>query len=293
MKQKRGWFCVILLALAPFFLIAKPAMAAEKPLIFGVFPYLSGYSVVSKFADLRDYLAAELKRPVQVYTAPDFRTFIERTQRGDYDIALTAPHLARLAILEANYAPLATYKSTLQTLIVAKKDGPFTRLADLRGKSIAIPDRLAIVTMLGTQLLREAGLRDVQDYTLVATLSHSSAALSVQRGQHDAAIIGSNPFSQLTQDAQAGLRILASSAPIPTQYYIAHKRLGSRQITRLQSLLITFAENTPSGQKFIEENHVLGIEAASGDELKQMDDSVNQVKRLLKKNGRPNPTDPK
>lgn len=290
MKQKRGLFCVILLALAPFFLLAKPSVAAEKPLILGIFPYLSGYSVVSKFAPLRDYLAAELKRPVQVYTAPDFRTFIERTQRGDYDIALTAPHLARLAILEANYAPLATYASTLQTLIVVKKDAPYTTLADLHGKSIAIPDKLAIVTLLGTQLLARANLRQDRDYTLVVTLSHSSAALSVQYGQNDAAIIGSNPFNQLTPEEQAGLRVLARSAPIPTQYYIAHKRLGSRQIARLQSLLVTFAKNTPSGQKFIEENHFLGITASAGDELKQLDDSVNEVKSLLEKHGRTNAT---
>lgn len=287
MKQ---FFRVFLLVLAPVFLLPTQSMAVEKPLILGVFPYLSGYSVVSKFTPLRDYLAAELKRPVQVFTAPDFRTFIERTQRGDYDIALTAPHMARLAILEANYAPLATYKATLQAFIVVKRDAPYTTLADLRGKSIAIPDRLAIVTLLGTRMLRAANLRENQDYSLVVTESHNSAALSVQHGQHDAAIIGSTPFKQLTPEVQASLRILANSEPLPTQYYIAHKRLGSRQITRLQSLLVTFAENTPDGQKFIEENHVLGIKSSAGDELKQLDDSVNEVKRLLEKHGQTNAT---
>lgn len=288
MTKTRALFRVLLLALAPFFLLTIPSLAAEKPLILGVFPYLSGYSVVSKFTPLRDYLAAELKRPVQVYTAPDFRTFIERTQRGDYDIALTAPHLARLAILEANYASLATYKATLQTLIVVKKDAPYAKLADLRGKSIAIPDKLAIVTLLGTQLLRAANLRENQDYALLVTQSHNSAALSVQHGQHDAAIIGSTPFNQLAPEVQAGLRILASSASIPTQYYIAHKRLGSRQITQLQSLLVTFAENTPPGQKFIEENRFLGIKASAGDELKQLDDSVKEVKNMLEKHDQTN-----
>jgi phosphonate transport system substrate-binding protein len=276
-----------LLVLTAFILLAQPATAAEKPLILGVFPYLSGYSVVNKFTPLRDYLAAELKRPVQVYTAPDFNTFIERTRRGDYDIALTAPHLARLAILDDGYVPLATYKATLQTMVVVKKDAPYTTLADLRGESIAIPDKLAIVTLLGTQLLRKENLRPGQDYTLVATQSHSSAALSVQYGQQDAAIVGSNPFNQLAPETLDRLRILASSSPLPTQYYIAHKRLGSRQIARLQSLLVTFAE-TPSGQIFIGENRFLGIKTSSGDELKQLDDSVNEVKRLLEKPGQSN-----
>lgn len=278
----------ILLTLTAFIL---PATAAEKPLILGAFPYLSGYSVVNKFTPLRDYLAAELKRPVQVYTAPDFNTFIERTRRGDYDIALTAPHLARLAILDDGYVPLATYKATLQALIVVKKDASYTTLADLRGKSIAIPDKLAIVTLLGTQLLRKENLRPGQDYTLVATQSHSSAALSVQYGQQDAAIVGTNPFNQLTPEIQTGLRILATSSPNPTQYYIAHKRLGGRQIARIQSLLVTFAE-TPSGQKFIEENRFLGIKLSSGDELKQLDDSVNEIKRLLEKTGQANASRP-
>ncbi len=263
-------------------LIPLHSWAAQKPLILGVFPYLNSYLVVSKFAPMRDYLASQLGRPVQIYTAADFRTFIERTQKGEYDIVLTAPHLARMAIQEGVYIPLATYKAQLTGMIIVKQDSPFARLSDLRGKSIAIPDKLAIVTMLGKQMLRDAGLQADKDYKLVVTRSHSSAALSVIHHQQDAAIIGSTPYKQLSQEDQAQLRILAQTPAHPTQYYIAHKRLGARQLEQIQTALVQFANSTEAGQKFIAENQLEGMLKSNGEELKKLDPFVNEVKTLQK-----------
>lgn len=263
-------------------LIPLHSWAAQKPLILGVFPYLNSYLVVSKFAPMRDYLASQLGRPVQVYTATDFRTFIERTQKGEYDIVLTAPHLARMAILEGNYVPLSTYKAQLSGMIIVNQNSSFMQLSDLRGKSLAIPDKLALVTMLGKQVLQDAGLQADKDYKMVVTRSHSSAALSVRHHQQDAAIIGSNPYKQLPPEDQAQLRILAQTPAFPAQYYIAHKRLGTHQLKQIQAALVQFANSTQAGQNFIAENKLEGILNSDGEELKKLDPFVIEVKTLQK-----------
>lgn len=279
--QPIRWLYALLLAGLGLLGMAQAWAAAPKPLVMGIFPYINSYAVVSQFVPVRDHLATQLGRPIQVFTASDFRSFFERTQKEEYDIVLTAPHFARLAITEANYVALATYKAELNSVIIVKRDSPIQQLSELRGKSIAVPDKLAIVTMLGTQLLREAGLQPDKDYQLVVTRSHSSAALSVQSSQHAAAIIGSTPFKQLPQEQQDGLRIIGTSATLPTQYYLAHKRLGGRQIEQIRSALLQFAEKTPAGQKFIEDSHYGGIRASNGAELKKMDIFSLEVKRLL------------
>lgn len=279
--QALRWLTMLLWAGFSLLGTAQVWAAAPKPLVMGIFPYMNSYAVVSKFVPVRDYLASQLGRPIQVFTAPDFRTFIERTQKGEYDIALTAPHFARMAINEANYVALATYKSELKGVVIVKRDSPIRQLAELRGKSVAVPDKLAIVTMVGTQLLRDAGLQPDNDYTLVVTRSHSSAALSVLNGQHAAAIIGSAPYKQLPQEQQDGLHIIGASTAFPTQHFIAHKRLGDSQIEQIRLALLQFAEKVPAGRQFIEDNHFLGIRASDGTELKNMDAYVLEVKRLL------------
>ena len=74
----------------------RPAACADKPLVFGVFPNMTAKQIVETYQPLATALEKKLQRRVIVYSARDFRTFVERTRKGEYDILLTAPHLAWL-----------------------------------------------------------------------------------------------------------------------------------------------------------------------------------------------------
>ncbi|MBK7415968.1 MAG: hypothetical protein IPJ38_13465 [Dechloromonas sp.] len=50
-------------------------------------------------------LERELKQPIQLLTAPDFETFVKRVVDGEYDVAVLAPHYARLATRNSATAP--------------------------------------------------------------------------------------------------------------------------------------------------------------------------------------------
>jgi phosphonate transport system substrate-binding protein len=264
-------------------LLLVPALAAAerlKPLEIGVFPNLSARAVVAMYQPLRDFLEKSLGRPVQVYTAPDFRTFVERTRGGEYDVLVTAPHLARLAQIESGYIPLANYASPLRALVVVPGRARFSSLEDLHGRTVSVPDRLAVISMVGVQLLRDHGLSPETGLRLVYAKSHTNAALSVLREEADAAVIGSAPFNQLPEDVRAGLRVLAATEPVPNQFYLASRRLPPELVAAIGRSLEEFAVS-PGGRRFMETNRFGGLKGTSEGDLKKMDPYAKEVRRLL------------
>ncbi|MDD5329623.1 MAG: phosphate/phosphite/phosphonate ABC transporter substrate-binding protein [Sulfuricella sp.] len=259
---------------------AAVATAAEAPLSVGVFPYLSARSLLTLYQPLHQYLEKELGVPVQFYTAPDFKTFVQRTHQHQYQVVITAPHLARLAQTESGYVPLANYASELRAVVVVAMASPIVSLDELRSKVVAVPDRLAVIPMIGLQLLRERGLRAEADFRLRASQTHGNAVLAVRRGEADAAVVGSLPLSQLPGEVQDEMRTLAVSGPIPSQFIMADPRLPPKLIERLRRALIAFP-TTPEGERFVEENGMGGIQAAKESDLKKLDAYAHEVRVLL------------
>ena len=132
------------LSMAAFSRHATAAETTTKPLEIGIIPNISTHALFAAYQPLRLYLEQQLGRPVILLTAPDFKTFYERTGKGDYDLAITPPHLARLAEIESGYVPLTTYQNGLDAILLVAKNSPIRAVAELRGKNIGVPDLLAL-----------------------------------------------------------------------------------------------------------------------------------------------------
>lgn len=275
MKKRFARFLSGLLAL-----YAAAAIAAEPPLSVGVFPYLSARSLLTLYQPLRQHLEQELGMPVQFYTAPDFETFVQRTHQHQYQVVITAPHLARLAQTESGYVPLANYTRELRAVIVVAKNSSITNIGDLRGKVVAVPDRLAVIPMIGLEILRERGLQADIDYRLRASQTHGNAILAVRRGEAQAAVVGSLPLAQLPGEVQRDVQTLAMSGPISSQFFMADPGLTPKRIEQISRALIGFPA-TPSGKRFVDENGMGGIQAAKESELKKLDVYAREVRALL------------
>ena len=272
-----------LLLLAPW----GGLFAAEaKPLLFGLFPNLSPRILVATYQPMRDYLEAELGRPVELVTAANFETFSRHILAREYDLMVAAPHLARLGQLDAGYHLLAHYRQPIQAWVVVSADSEIRDLRGLSGKRVAIPDRLAIMSSLGTEMLAKAGLQVDRHYRMYEAKSHNNAALSVLNRQADAAVIGSIPFQQLTKEVRDRLRVIDKSKPIPSQYFAASGKLSGQERARIARALLRFAD-TSGGKAFIERYGMLGIVAARQDELKEMDGQARQVRRWLEETPSP------
>lgn len=260
-----------------------PALVrADSFLALGVFPNMSARAIVTLYQPMQAHLEKALNQRVQIQSAPDFRSFVERTLNREYDVVVIAPHLARLVQQDGGFIPLFGYSQELHAMVVVAKSSAIRTTDDLRGKIVALPDRMAVMPVLGQRLLRERGLQSDVDYQLLLAVSHSNAAFSVQRGEAQGAIIGSVPFAQLSGELRDSLRVIAESEPIPNQFILANPGLPAARVEALRKALLDFAA-APEGKRFFETNGFGGLKPATDADLKKMETYAKDVRMLLKR----------
>lgn len=277
-RRAPAWIGVMLGCL----LLAGGARATEPaPLTFGVFPNLTARQIVSTYRPLADALEKRLQRRVVLFSARDFRTFAERTRDGEYDLVLTAPHLAWLARQDAGYRPLLKYARPVRGLLVVKADAPFDAPAALRGRTIATADALAVAVLATQAELTKSGLRPGLDYRTVDSGTHLNAVMQVVNGRADAAMLGLHPYTLLPADLRPQLRILAETAPLSSLMYLTHPRLRDADAQAVRGALLDFAA-TPEGRTFMRRGGYGGFTDVDGSELHAFRRYALQAQEMLR-----------
>lgn len=264
--------------------ILSPALtaAAENAdaIEFGILPTLSARTILTTYQPLRVYLEQHLKRPVQFVTAPDYRIYIERTQRGDYPYLITASHFARLAQKEAGYQPLVRVKRELDAMLVTDKRSGITTIEGLRGKSVSTPDSLAITSMLAVELFRAHGMSPGRDVNLHAQTSFNSALIAMHNGESAAAITAATALKQMPAEVRENLVVLATTKSVPHNVCLASSKVPPHEAAEMTRLLLAFG-NTPAGEAFFRDTGFVGFVRSTEDDLVALDAYMVDLKRQL------------
>jgi phosphonate transport system substrate-binding protein len=232
--------------------LAEPVLeqaATQRPLQFGLLPYVSTRKLFAYYAPMKKYLEATLGRPVHMSTAPDFATYIERARQGTYDLYHTAPHFAAQAEHEFGYRRVSRFMRELDGSIIVARDGPIKRPEDLRGRTMLTPDALAIVTFLGEQWLRDNGLRPGLDVEVKNSPSHNNAILAVVRGEAEAAVTSAAEFENMPKKITNKLRILTSTQKVPHMMFMAGPHLSEAEFLRLRKAMLAYTADG-AGKRF-------------------------------------------
>ena len=238
-----------------------------EPLQFGILPSRSTVTLMRNYAPLKSYLEHTLKREIIISTAPDFPEFLRRTGANEYDFVLTAPHFAKLAEDQHGFVRLAKIQDPLSGVFLVEKTSPYQKITDLRGKTLAILNNLAMVTLLGEQQLTRLGLQLGRDINISNSPSHTSAALAVVHGETDAALISEWAFKILPTADKDHLRILAHTKAGPNVMFMANRRLGTNEITRLRDALLHFNEDQINSAAFSHNTSYSGIGSILGQDM--------------------------
>lgn len=265
----------VLLALA-----SLPAAGAEPPLVLGVFPHLTPRQIIATYQPLADALETRTGRRVALFSARDFRAFVERTRRGDYDLVLTAPHLAWLAQRAPGYRPLLKYAHPPRGLLVVRTDSPFDRPSGLRGRTIATSDASALAVLAIQAELAGHGLKREIDYRTVEAGTHVNAVMQVVNGRADAAVLGLHPYRLLPQDLRQPLRVIAETPPLSGLTFLAHPRLPDAELQALRETLLDFGAS-PAGQTFLQRGGYGGFAAVDRRELDAFRGYALQVQEMM------------
>lgn len=254
------------------------ATAADAEFNFGVFPQLSIRVMVETYQPLANDLGKAIKQPVNLTSAADFVTFHTRTRNREYDLVLTAPHLAWLAWKEGGYRPMLTYLEPARGILIVRADSPYQQIADLRGKTIALPDPLAVVNIRMEKMLEKAGLLLGRDLTKIEAGSHTNAATHVNQGQADAAVVGVLAYLRLPKEVRDNLRVIAETPAMPSHVYLVHPRTTPARERAIAQAIEQFTRSE-AGQTFLQKGGFGGVRALKKNELKQVEGDARELKR--------------
>lgn len=230
-------------------LVIPTAFAAEPPLILGVHPYLPPKEIQERFAPLAAHLGKVLGRPVVVRVGRDYDQHITAIGKDQIDIAFLGP--APYVTLVKTYGPkplLARLevngKPRLVGVIVTRRDSPLRKLSELKGKRFAFGDPQSTMSHVVPQrMLEQAGVPEKALAGHKFLGAHKNVVLGVLAGDYDAGAVKSEVYDEY---AAKGLRILATSPPVPEHVFVTRADLPREQIEQLRNTLLTL-KSTPNG----------------------------------------------
>ena len=244
----------LLIGVLAFLAISSSAAAQEqKELTLWIHPYLPATELVKRFTPLADYLAKELKQPVHIRVQKSFQSHVDFVGQDQADIAFMGP--APYIVIRKSYGakPLLAKleesdTSFLHGVIAVRLESPITSLADLKGKSFAFSDPFSTMGYIVPRaMLAQAGVPVSQLGRHDFLNSYSDVALAVLGGYFDAGALKDDIFAEYEK---RGLRVLATSEPVPPHLFLARATLPAQLVERLRALLYE-VNNCPDRQKIL------------------------------------------
>jgi len=257
-----------------------PAWAqTQEPIKLGLLPIFSARTLIGHYQPVRSYLERELQRPVVLLTAADFRHFYRDLAAGEFDLAVSAPHMARLAQTEHGMLPLAIYRNTSRAVLIAAKARPVTDIQQLRGQRLATFDPMALNVRRALAWLAEQGLVAGRDFQVIVTRSHTSVAHAVSQGEALLGVTAPTGHRAWTPEMRQDLEIYRQLPPVPSLVWLAHPRLAAHA-PRLRAALLRFPD-TPEGRLFFGITGYEGLREPRPGELEGLETDARELARLL------------
>ncbi|RMG35991.1 MAG: phosphate/phosphite/phosphonate ABC transporter substrate-binding protein [Gammaproteobacteria bacterium] len=247
------------------------APQAEPGLVLLVHPFDTPSRLLERFSPITEHLSKALGKPVKLEIARTYIDQIRRIAEGQADLAYMGPtpfFRAQDFYLEADkdkLIPLAEEvidgQATYRSVIVTRKDGPVHRIEDLNGHLMAFGAHHSYSShYVPRVLLLQHGidLYRLKDYAYLGR--HERVALAVLHGDFDAGGLRLDVAKQYLERTP-GLRILATSPPLPPHLIVASPHLDDATRQRLRAALLDYRQetkgNAPRRIAFAPPDHVL------------------------------------
>jgi len=240
-----------------------------KPIHFGILPYLSPEKLISRYAPMVHYVGEKMHQTSLPESAPNFMTYIDRMAHYKFDLCVTAPHFAALAESKFGYKRLARLTRELDGAIVVNKQSLITSIEQLKGKTLATPDKLAIITILGELDLEKHGIQPEKDITIKNTPSHNTALLEVIGKRANAAVVSSAVYESMDPNLKKQLRLIGTTQRVPHMMLLASPKMSEDRYNLLKKTVLDYKANG-AGKKFFEESGYIDIQPITDKDMNKM-----------------------
>lgn len=217
----------------------------KKEIVFGVLPIVSTQKLIARLGPLADYISEKTGIPVRLETAPDFATFMQRTNKQKrYDLIFTAPHFYYLAQRQAGYKVIVRVAAPeMRAVIVAPKESNIRKLQDLKGKTLSVTDSLALATLMVRAHLSKSGLDPDKDLTLVNTPTHNASLISAVKGITDAASLMQPPYNRAKKSIKQEMRLISVTEGSPHMPIAVTATLDHSIVNKITNALLQLKSN--------------------------------------------------
>ena len=282
-KRHSVWIALVALLLISLLPVLPARAQANAPIKLAVHPYASTLALVNTYQPLQQYLEKSLQRPVEFYTAASFDAFSASLMAGEYDLVISPPHFALLA-MEKDHVGLLHFQSRLEPLLTVRQDSALRQPGDLRGKRIAMADRTAFIRIVITRWLADNGLIAGRDYQVMERPTHAGSLMAAVMGEADAGLTTATSLKQMAPDIKAQIRTISAGLKFPNLFLLAHRRLGDGDIEKVRKLLLDF-DKLSVGQEFFAKTGYIGLESIDEDDLRVLRPYVDAYRQIAKGRG--------
>lgn len=220
---------------------ASTAAAPGAPLRVGVIPYLPPATTVRQFQPLREHLSARLQRPVQVFTAADFRTLAASARDGHYELVSLPIHLARMAALDWNHRLVArTARPPVQLLLLTLRNRPLAEPAQLRGERVGAFDAISITALTLQRWLLANALQPGRDVTVEMLRTVAGVLIALDRGEIRAAAVARSHIAHLSADTMAQYTVAATLGDAGRLLWTTPPSVPAAEADRIRDALLSY-----------------------------------------------------
>jgi phosphonate transport system substrate-binding protein len=254
---------------------------AGAALEVGILPNISARVLLAQYQPLRTFLSQSLGRSVQLSTAPSWSAFHARTLAFDYDLVITASHVARVAQLEAGFVPLLVYEPQIKGLIACAKARPLKSIADLNGQTLALSNPKSLVTLRGFEWLAEKGLVRGRSFKTINTPTDDSVGNVVIHGDAIAAMLSGGEYRAIPEPIKEQLQLVTTFAEVPGFIVLASPRLAAGLAETIKQELLRFSAGSPEGKAFFAATGFTAMRELPAGLMASMDPYVGTTKAIL------------
>ena len=225
---------------------AQAKKASKEPVVFavneGATTQVSVGELVDRYTPLAKAMERTLARPVHVEVYPETKRFRTELALGRFDLIFgKTVNLLAATIRDKQFHALVKTKNPYIAGFIAKKDSPIKNPADLRGKTIMMPEKV-FTTKLGEAMLRDLGFKE-KDVKIQYTRLQEVVAFSVETGLIDVGVV--NPTVK-KQWQEKGNPVVLETKPVPNWSIIASPKFSETDVEHLRAMLIGL-KDTPQG----------------------------------------------
>lgn len=253
-----------------FRLLAGIALAVFSAVIFaGEAPLKLGVGLFqpdrekndATYRPLAEYLAAKLKRPVELRTVDSWEGLAKSLANGETDLALMGPWGYVLANHQAGAQVISTIlydgKPEYFAIMVTQPNSGINSPADLKGRTFAFGDKGSTSGyLIPLHYLMQQGITPEKYFSKVVHTSHQAIETQVTQGVLDA---GADYNRNRNAMIEQGLikaeqsKIIWTSAPLPNDAFaVSHALVGDKAlISQLQAALGEIGEALKTQSKLL------------------------------------------